>query len=86
MENVLTTTFVTGLLASSFSLAIPLLLATLGEVFVERSGLLNMGIEPVVLPKGERVAQGIFYNYLTADGDEKVTKAVRGGGFGSTGK
>ena len=48
--------------------------------------LLNMGNEPVVLPKGERVAQGIFYNYLTADGDEKVTKAVRGGGVGSTGK
>ena len=48
--------------------------------------LLNMGENPVTLPKGERVAQGIFYNYLTADGDEKVTKAVRGGGFGSTGK
>ena len=48
--------------------------------------LLNMGSEPVVLPKGERVAQGIFYNYLIADGDDKVTKAVRGGGFGSTGK
>ena len=48
--------------------------------------LLNMGQEKVVLPKGERVAQGIFYTYLTADGDEKVTKAVRGGGFGSTGK
>ena len=48
--------------------------------------LLNMGQEKVVLPKGERVAQGIFYTYLTADGDEKVTKAVRGGGFGSTSK
>ena len=48
--------------------------------------LLNMGQEKVVLPKGERVAQGIFYTYLTADGDEKVSKAVRGGGFGSTGK
>ena len=48
--------------------------------------LLNTGRETIVLPKGERVAQGIFYNYLTADGDEKVTKAVRGGGFGSTGK
>ena len=48
--------------------------------------LLNMGENPVKLPKGERVAQGIFYNYLTADGDEKVSKAVRGGGFGSTGK
>ena len=48
--------------------------------------LLNMGQEKVVLPKGERVAQGIFYTYLTADGDEKVAKSVRGGGFGSTSK
>ena len=48
--------------------------------------LLNMGQEKVLLPKGERVAQGIFYTYLTADGDEKVAKSVRGGGFGSTSK
>ena len=48
--------------------------------------LLNMGQDKVVLPKGERVAQGIFYTYLTADGDEKIVKSVRGGGFGSTSK
>ena len=48
--------------------------------------LLNMGQDKVVLPKGERVAQGIFYTYLTADGDEKIAKSVRGGGFGSTSK
>ena len=59
MENVLTTTFVTGLLASSFSLAIPLLLATLGEVFVERSGLLNMGMEGMIL-------MGCFVSYIGA--------------------
>lgn len=46
--------------------------------------LLNNGRAPVVLPKGERIAQGIFYNYLTVDDDAKVDKAVRGGGFGST--
>ena len=48
--------------------------------------LLNMGSEAVALPKGERVAQGIFYNYLVADGDSNENKAVRGGGFGSTSK
>lgn len=48
--------------------------------------LLNMGDKAVFLEKGERVAQGIFYNYLVADGDEKVAKEVRGGGFGSTSK
>jgi dUTP pyrophosphatase len=46
--------------------------------------LLNMGTEPVVLAKNERVAQGIFYKYLVADGDADIDKAVRGGGFGST--
>ena len=48
--------------------------------------LLNMSNEPVALPKGERVAQGIFYNYLVADGDAETEKEVRGGGFGSTSK
>ena len=48
--------------------------------------LLNMSSESVALPKGERVAQGIFYNYLVADGDAETEKEVRGGGFGSTSK
>ena len=48
--------------------------------------LLNTSNEPLALPKGECVAQGIFYNYLVADGDEEAEKAVRGGGFGSTSK
>ena len=48
--------------------------------------LLNTSDNVIALTKGERVAQGIFYNYLVADGDEKVAKEVRGGGFGSTSK
>ena len=47
--------------------------------------LMNMGTEAVTIPQGERIAQGIFFNYLTVDDDDKIEKAVRGGGFGSTG-
>ena len=46
--------------------------------------LANDSDETVVLKKGERVAQGIFYTYLLADGDSKSAKAERSGGFGST--
>ncbi len=44
--------------------------------------LLNTKEEALTLPKGERVAQGIFYNFLLADGDE--AQALRSGGIGST--
>ena len=47
--------------------------------------LVNTGIQPLVLKKGERVAQGIFYKYLTTDDDSDVQKVSRSGGFGSTG-
>ena len=47
--------------------------------------LVNTGLQPLALKKGERIAQGIFYKYLTADDDEKVEKEDRSGGFGSTG-
>ncbi len=49
-------------------------------------GLLNTGAETIVLKKGERVAQGIFYKYLVTDDDDRTEKEERGGGFGSTGK
>lgn len=48
--------------------------------------LLNTSDKAIYLEKGERIAQGIFYNYLTTDDDAQVAKAVRGGGFGSTNK
>lgn len=47
--------------------------------------LLNMGKTEVVLKKGERVAQGIFYNYLLCD-DDQAAAQMRQGGFGSTGE
>ena len=45
----------------------------------------NFGNEVVVLDKGERVMQGIFYKYLRSANSE-VLKAERTGGYGSTGK
>lgn len=48
--------------------------------------LVNHSDVPVQVEKGMRIAQGIFYSYLTADDDEAGTGAVRQGGFGSTGE
>lgn len=46
--------------------------------------LRNMGKETVTINKGDRIAQGIFYRYLTVDDD--YAESVRSGGFGSTGR
>ncbi len=46
--------------------------------------LINEGQEPLTLAKNERIAQGIFYKFLTADGDSLIDKNTRAGGFGST--
>lgn len=48
--------------------------------------LFNSGDETVKLAKDERIAQGIFYKYLTTDDDAESEKEDRSGGIGSTGK
>jgi dUTP pyrophosphatase len=45
--------------------------------------LYNFGEEKVLINKGERIAQGIFIQYLTIDDSETTVKRL--GGFGSTG-
>ncbi len=42
----------------------------------------NYGRDYQVIMKGERIAQGLFTNYLVTDTD--TASAKRGGGFGST--
>ena len=45
LENLLTIVFSTDFFASSIRLAAPLLLAAMGDVVSERSGVLNMGLD-----------------------------------------
>ena len=45
--------------------------------------LKNIGYDVYVIHKGDRIAQGAFFNFLVADNGN--TDSVRVGGFGSTG-
>lgn len=47
--DLITATFIIGWLSASLRLAAPILIAALGEVVVERSGILNLGLEGVML-------------------------------------
>jgi simple sugar transport system permease protein len=49
MKDILTIGFLIGLLSATVRMATPLILATLGEVICERSGVLNLGIEGIML-------------------------------------
>ena len=46
--------------------------------------LFNLGNEPYVVRVGDRIAQGMFVKYLTADNGNTDTERL--GGFGSSGK
>ncbi|HEX9013424.1 MAG TPA: ABC transporter permease, partial [Anaerolineaceae bacterium] len=47
--GLITPVFILGILSASIRLATPILLAALGEVFTERSGILNLGLEGIML-------------------------------------
>ena len=48
--------------------------------------LVNHSDRDVNIEKGMRIAQGIFYHYLTIDGDQAGQGNRRQGGMGSTGE
>ena len=47
--DLITLSLVVGWLAASMRLAVPILFAALGELFTERSGVLNLGLEGVMI-------------------------------------
>lgn len=49
MEQIFTLTFLTGLLAAMMRMATPIIFGTLGEILTERAGVLNLGIEGIML-------------------------------------
>lgn len=60
-EQILTHTFLIGVLAAGMRLATPILLAALGEVFAERAGVLKIGIEGEMLIGALCGFLGAFY-------------------------
>lgn len=46
----------------------------------------NHNSQEVLIRKGTRIAQGIFYKYLVTDHDDQNLFVTRTGGIGSTGK
>jgi simple sugar transport system permease protein len=49
LEQILSATFLVGFLAATLRLATPILIAALGEMFSERAGILNLGIEGIMI-------------------------------------
>lgn len=49
IQEILKITFITGLLAAMMRMATPIIFATLGEIISERAGVLNLGIEGIML-------------------------------------
>ncbi len=47
--EIFTVTFITGLIGATLRMSTPIILATLGEIITERSGVLNLGIEGTML-------------------------------------
>jgi len=48
MEQILSITFFVGLITATLRVATPLIFASIGEVFTERTGILNLGIEGIM--------------------------------------
>ena len=58
MNELLSITAIVGIITSGIRLATPYLFASLGEMFAQRSGVVNLGVEGIML-------MGAFMGYYT---------------------
>lgn len=72
MNNIEVGAFVTVLLSSGLISAVPLLFAALGETFAERAGLLNLGVEGMMLI-------GAFTGFVVALNTESAVAGLAAG-------
>lgn len=59
--NLITASFIIGVLAASIRLATPILLVALGEIFTEWAGILNLGLEGIMLMGALSGFLGVFW-------------------------
>jgi general nucleoside transport system permease protein len=65
-EQILTWSFLVALCTAGIRLAVPILLAVLGEIITERSGVMNLGLEGVMLVGG-------LFGFVTTYSIEQAT-------------
>ncbi len=65
----------TALLAASIRMSTPLTLAGIGETYSEKSGILNIGLEGIML-------SGAFFSFITAHYTQSLLLGVAGGCLG----
>lgn len=74
VETLLSTAFIAGLLQATIRNATPLMLAGIGEMFGERSGILNIGLEGIMLI-------GCLIGFLVANITGVVAYGIIAGGL-----
>lgn len=73
LSTLLTTAFAIGLLQATLRTATPLLLAGIGELFSERAGVLNIGLEGIMLI-------GALFGFLVANQTGSLWVGIAAGG------
>ena len=74
LEQLLSVTFIAGFLAAMLRLATPILITALGEMVAERSGVMNLGVEGIMVV-------GAFAGFAVAFHTGNLWLAFLGGGL-----